>query len=256
MRDAMLKTAHPDRWRMTRAIELQLASFHPLTPEDIELIRTGITDVQTHQSGADFPAPAQASPRVVLSGWIGWVAHLPDGRRQIVSLALPGEMLEGRAVSDLHMAYSPLGVAQTADARRLAAAAERPEPRHRAFVEAWVRARRAAAERAVRHTLRLGRLSAHERAANLFVELHERQLRSGQADADSMPLRLTQEVLSDILGLSAVHVNRILQQLRREDLIAYRGGRVVFPDLPRLRRAGGLAEPAPAQGALCPTDQT
>ncbi len=54
-----------------------------------------------------------------------------------------------------------------------------------------------------------------------------------------MPLPLTQEMISDILGLSVVHVNRVLQQLKREALIAYRAGRVVFPDLNRLARAAG-----------------
>ncbi len=37
-------------------------------------------------------------------------------------------------------------------------------------------------------------------------------------------------MLADILGLSVVHMNRILQQLRRDELIVFRGGRVVFPD--------------------------
>ncbi|HET6972022.1 MAG TPA: Crp/Fnr family transcriptional regulator [Phenylobacterium sp.] len=242
---------------MTRPIELKLASFHPLSQDEIEVIRTGVADLQTHQSGADFRPPDDAARgrRIVVSGWMGWVAHLLDGRRQILALALPGELLEGAAVANLHMVYSPLGVTQTVDASRLISQAERPDRPYPGLAEAWTRARRASADRAVRHALRLGRLSGHERTANLLVELHERQLRSGLADERSMPLRLTQEVLSDILGLSAVHVNRILQQLRREDLIAYRAGRVVFPDPIRLRRVAGLLEP-PAQGALCPTDQT
>ncbi len=47
---------------------------------------------------------------------------------------------------------------------------------------------------------------------------------------------MTQEVLADATGLSVVHVNRILQQLRREGLLDLRGGRASLPHAERLRR--------------------
>ena len=97
----------------------------------------------------------------------------------------------------------------------------------------------AGAVRRVHQTLRLGRLSAYERTASLLIELHERLRRSGAASEAVMPLPLTQEMLADLLGLSIVHVNRILQQLRRENLIVYRSKRVQFPNLAALVQAAG-----------------
>ncbi|MBW8813505.1 MAG: Crp/Fnr family transcriptional regulator [Caulobacterales bacterium] len=253
--------ASVDRRSLCRPIESKLSSFHRLTAEEIEVVHNAITDVHSHQRGSELrAAEAGGRRRMVLSGWMAWVAHIPDGRRQIISLALPGELLDGGPVEGVHVGYAPIGIAQTGDASRLIALAERPDRPYPGLSEAWARARRAAADRMIHHVLRLGRLSAYERTASLFLELHDRQRRSGQADERSMPLRLTQEVLSDILGLSAVHVNRILQQLRRDELIVFRAGRVVFSDLERMRRAAGQVDrtlpPPQPQGALCPTAQT
>ena len=53
----------------------------------------------------------------------------------------------------------------------------------------------------MRQIIRLGRLSAYERTADLFLELHRRLRRAGVADERAMPLPLTQEMLADHLGL-------------------------------------------------------
>jgi CRP-like cAMP-binding protein len=65
----------------------------------------------------------------------------------------------------------------------------------------------------------LGRRSAHERVAHLFCELWRRLHLLGLAEDDRFPLPITQEDLADTLGLSAVHINRTLRQLRSEGLI-------------------------------------
>lgn len=92
-----------------------------------------------------------------------------------------------------------------------------------------------------RQVVRLGRLNAYERTAHLLLELHERQVRLGSARGGALHLPLTQDVLADILGLSAVHMNRTLQQLRRNVLVDYRPGRTVLQDLPGLVQAANLS---------------
>lgn len=77
--------------------------------------------------------------------------------------------------------------------------------------------------------VRLGQQTAPERIASLMLELHNRLLQVRQADADSFPMPLTQEHLACTLGLSLVHVNRSLQQLRRMGLLEVRGGRAFMP---------------------------
>ena len=65
-------------------------------------------------------------------------------------------------------------------------------------------------------------------------ELHDRAAAAGLADDGRFLLPLTQEVLADALGLSVVHVNRVLQQLKRDRLIELHGGRARLLDRARL----------------------
>ncbi|TXN67603.1 helix-turn-helix domain-containing protein [Methylobacterium sp. WL6] len=81
----------------------------------------------------------------------------------------------------------------------------------------------------------VGCRSALERLAHLFCELRIRLQVVGLAEDDSYDLPLTQLDLADTTGLSNVHLNRTLQELRRSGLIEFRGKRVRILDLPRLR---------------------
>ena len=70
------------------------------------------------------------------------------------------------------------------------------------------------------HVARLGRMSALERLAHLLVQLHDRLDVIGAVENDRFALPLPQEMLGDLLGLSTVHVNRTVQELRRQKLIS------------------------------------
>jgi CRP-like cAMP-binding protein len=83
--------------------------------------------------------------------------------------------------------------------------------------------------------LNVGCRSALERIAHLFCELLLRLRAVGLASENSYELPLTQADLGDTTGLSNVHVNRTLQELRRQGLIELRGRRLTILNLPRLR---------------------
>ncbi|WP_246167139.1 Crp/Fnr family transcriptional regulator [Sphingomonas piscis] len=89
----------------------------------------------------------------------------------------------------------------------------------------------------------LGRRRASPRMAHLFCEMHVRLGIVGLTDGLSFNLPLTQDELADCLGLTAVHVNRTLKDLRERELIDFRSGRVIIHDLDGLRE---LAEFDPA----------
>ena len=74
--------------------------------------------------------------------------------------------------------------------------------------------------------VRLGRQTAYERMVHLLLELRERLDTVDMVINNVFPMPLTQEVLADALGLSIVHVNRTLQQIRRD------GGAVQHQDFP------------------------
>jgi CRP-like cAMP-binding protein len=89
------------------------------------------------------------------------------------------------------------------------------------------------------HIARLGRLHAQERIADLFLELHERLSLNGTAGPRGFDIPLTQEMLGDALGLTSVHVNRMLQAARRDGDLDWRDRRVVLTDPALLARKVG-----------------
>ena len=86
----------------------------------------------------------------------------------------------------------------------------------------------------------MGRRNAVDQMAHLFCELLIRLRTTGRTLGDSYELPLTQEELGDALGLSVVHVNRILQALREERLVSFRGRRLTILDVERLKEKAGF----------------
>ena len=83
--------------------------------------------------------------------------------------------------------------------------------------------------------LNVGRRTSVERIAHLFCELLLRLQAVGRASENSFNLPLSHADLADTTGLSTVHVNRALQELRHQGLIDLTGARLAILDLPRLR---------------------
>ena len=82
--------------------------------------------------------------------------------------------------------------------------------------------------------LHLGCRPALARMAHLFCEIAFRLHRAGRGDLRGCMMPLNQMELAETLGLSTVHVNRTLQVLRQQGLIALRSARLVIPDWQRL----------------------
>ena len=84
----------------------------------------------------------------------------------------------------------------------------------------------------------VGRRTAHQRVAHVICEVYVRMRSVGLAEKGGFPLPVTQAELGDSLGLSTVHVNRVLQDLRRDGLISSKGRFVVIEDWEQLKAAG------------------
>jgi len=93
---------------------------------------------------------------------------------------------------------------------------------------------------AVEHLVSIGRRSAIERTAHFLMEVAERLHLVGLATGTEFKCPLSQFVLADVLGLTAIHVNRVLSQLRKEKLLTVRRGTVKIHDLARLRKLSGF----------------
>jgi CRP-like cAMP-binding protein len=215
----------------------RLAALAPLSREELALVRglDGVSESAEHGREIVAQDQVQVRPLVILDGWAARQRVLPDGRRQIFGFLLPGDAI------GLGREPSALEASPTVALTRMSLLAV-PALRAAVVDERWpglAKAVRQAAwqdeARLLDHIARLGRQSAYERVVHLLLEMRSRLTIAGLAEGPMFPLPLTQEVMADALGLSIVHVNRVLQQLRRERLLQLHGGRV------RLLEPGMLA---------------
>jgi CRP-like cAMP-binding protein len=207
---------------------------YPLLGEAALNTSSALDEIHEHAPGGDLigPSAGAAGSRLVLSGWVAEARVISDGRRQITVIRLPGDLIDLAACRRLGLNVTGLTRFQTADGSGLAAAIA-ADPASHACEQAG------AQQAHVDQITRLGRLSAYERTSHLLLELHERLLTVGLAGPGSFHMPLTQEVLADVLGLSIVHVNRTMQQLRRDGLISYRSSQVSLLQRERLAGIGG-----------------
>jgi CRP-like cAMP-binding protein len=167
---------------------------------------------------------------VLCSGMAKATRMLADGTQQIVAIYVAGDMLNA---GDLTVGRSSTSIAALTSTISLSV----PLPALRSLMEARpsiIRAlwRETAAQAAIAQEwmIGLGRRTAEARLAHFMCEMSCR-LELGHPDAlDGVDLPLTQQDLSDILGLSAVHVNRVLQGLRGAELIEFDRGRLKILD--------------------------
>jgi CRP-like cAMP-binding protein len=179
--------------------------------------------------GASISADPESRKRqiVVVSGWIAETRILPDGRRQIFAFLLPGDVASVSGASDVgSRGLVALTNVEIADAAALAGG----ERTSASIADAI----RQGEERLFDQIVRIGRLTAKERVLNLLLELHDRLEVIGLVKAGAFRIPLTQEVFADCLGLSVVHINRTLQQLRREGLLTVGRGMVTLHQRHRL----------------------
>jgi CRP-like cAMP-binding protein len=160
---------------------------------------------------------------------------LPDGGRQIIEFAVPGDFMGLRSVllrtSDHAFAAVNEIVVSEVSASAMMDAFHRL-PRLGAAI-LWAASRDEAM--VVDHLVNIGRRSALVRTAHLLLELGLRLQLVGHGSEGGYVCPLNQYLLADALGLNAIHVNRVLRLLRERALVTFREGRVEVHDLAGLR---------------------
>jgi CRP-like cAMP-binding protein len=181
---------------------------------------------ERHRAGRELLVEGRAAqrPRFVVSGWACNQRTLADGRRQVFGFALPGDGLGVNRGPEAPTPFTVTAVTglETVDAAPLLEAVRRGGCP--GILTALNGASRANHHMLLDHVVRLGRQTAYERFAHFLLEVHDRLAAVGMAERQSFPLPLTQEMLADTLGLSMVHINRTLQQMRRDRLVEWRSG--------------------------------
>lgn len=213
----------------------RLARLAPLRPADAALVEAAVADGRTLRTRSELASEGQeiAEPRLVVSGWAARARLLADGRRQFLSFLLPGDLI------GLSRQPRPLAASTVVALTDVTVCAAPPTHASPLLAEAYAVSQAMDEAYLLDHITRLGRLNAQERISDLLLELHERLDLAGLVAHDGFELPLTQETLADALGLTSVHVNRMVQLMRRDGDLQWRGGRLTLPDPAALARKVG-----------------
>jgi CRP-like cAMP-binding protein len=215
---------------------LKLRARDELSDEEEQAIRASIGEARDLAPGEVAIEQGQECrwSTMLLDGLMCRYKDLRDGRRQITELQVPGDFvdLHGFSLKRLDhgiMALTRCRVAYVAH-ERLTEITERYPHLTRLY---WFHTNIDAAIHR-EWEVSLGRRSAAERLAQLFCEMRVRLGVVGMADDTGYELSLTQSVLAECLGLTSIHVNRTLKELRERGAVTFRNGRVTIHDWAQL----------------------
>jgi CRP-like cAMP-binding protein len=229
------------RWG-SKQLVTKLSHFVPLGDEDVRVLDALCVNEERFEADADIVLQG-AVPRsafVLTSGMAFRYRLMPDGKRQILTFMIPGDVFGLHAFLLRAMDHSIATLVPTRlVAISRAAVFDLFEQHPRIGAALWWSALQEEAINRER-IVALGRRSARGRVAYLVCELVWRQRAVGLAEDDAIRLPLTQVELADTLGLTSVHVNRIVQGFRRDNLIALAHYRLALLDVERLQKIAGF----------------
>jgi len=183
--------------------------------------------------------PAEVA--TLVSGWAFRFKLLPDGRRQILSFLLPGDLIVFHSLHEEKLNFSvrtltPVQVCAFDAAEFRSFLFDRPSMRR--DMQVYCAAELTAATETITD---LGRRLAPERLARFILVLEARLSRRRLAEQGVLPFPLRQEHLADTLGLTPVHVSRMLTQFRADGIVSVARNQLVIRNRNQLMNLAGMA---------------
>lgn len=221
---------------MTQLLVRKLQNFVALGEDERQALSSLPTRSKRIKGRTDIPSDPQTrgALHIVEDGFACRYKNLPDGRRQILSYLVPGDVSDlrifilGRTDTSVS-ALSNVSLSIVAQEDLLAVTEQFPRITRALWWSTLV-------EESITQEwlVNIGQRSALERMSHLLCELYVRLSAVGRVNEQEFEMPITQTELADTLGLSSVHVNRTLQELRRRDLIVFRDRVMRLVDLDAL----------------------
>jgi CRP-like cAMP-binding protein len=227
---------------VTHPLVRKLELFAPLSDEERRVLEKAPWRIREYGADADVISEGDrpSESTLLLEGFGCRYKLLPDGRRQITSFQIAGDFVDLHSFLLKQMDHA---VATLTPCRvgllshevlkdicerypRLARALWWDTVVDGSIFRQWM--------------VGIGRRTALGRIAHLLCELHARLHAVGLSEAGSYAFPVTQTELGDALGLSTVHVNRVLQELRGKGLISLRGGTLAIHDSAALQEVASF----------------
>ncbi|MDR6818710.1 CRP-like cAMP-binding protein [Neorhizobium sp. 2083] len=216
---------------------LNLEQHDVLTDEERDILRRIVVREKRFSAGEDLVVegsrPGQSS--LLVEGFAARYKLTAEGMRQITALHVAGDFVDLHAFLLKTMdhgvvALSPcrVGLSDHADLKivterypHLTRMLWLDTLIHGSIHRAWIVA--------------MGRRSKASHLAHILCELYVRLGVVRRTDSWSFHLPLSQSEMADVLGLSLVHMNRVIQTLRRESLISWNNQTITILDWARLK---------------------
>ncbi|SMQ63343.1 cAMP-binding domain of CRP or a regulatory subunit of cAMP-dependent protein kinases [Devosia lucknowensis] len=218
----------------------KLDAIGRLSPEGEAAIRQLPVRVAHLERGEDAVMEGQVMGHccVVLQGLLHRHKHMQDGSRQILSFHPSGDIPDLQSLHLKRVDYtlsattpSEIGLIRHADMQAMLRA-------YPTLTDLFWRDTLIDSAKFLTWMMLIGQASAEARMAHLFCEMFMRLKSVGTVEGNEFPFRATQNDLADALGMSIVHANRTLQELRSAGLLAFSNGVAEILDWPKLRALG------------------
>jgi CRP-like cAMP-binding protein len=218
---------------------LKLRRFDMVSAEEEQALRGAMAGTATYRRGKAIvrAKEEQETSKVLIDGFVYRYKDLKDGARQTLQIAVPGDFIDLHSLLLKQIDHDMAGFTDCTIALL-------PHDRLRALIDdhphlgrvLWLTT---VVDAAIHREwmVSLGRRSAFSRLAHIFCELQVRLTAAGSAEHGTYELPLTQNDLAEMLGLTAVHVNRMLRQLRERRMLTFRKAVVEITDWDALVRA-------------------
>ncbi|MEE1610359.1 Crp/Fnr family transcriptional regulator [Microvirga sp. CF3016] len=218
----------------------KLESIFTLTEEEREALLSLPMQVAALKEDQDIVREGDRPSRccLILSGLACAYKVTGDGRRQIVSFTVPGDIPD---LQSLHLKVLDTSISTLTPCRVGFIQHEILHDlcrRHYRFAAAFWRETLVDAAIFREWTVNVGRREAYHRMAHVLCEMLMRLRAVGLAEDHACELPITQAEFGDALGVSTVHINRVLQALRSEGLIELKDEQLNILDWERLREVG------------------
>lgn len=223
---------------MSNPLTTKLTSFSDLSAEEAAALDAVCNDTFTVK-GRDLIRVGDRPEQVflVLNGWACRYKDLPDGKRQILAYLIPGDLCDPHIFIFEQMDHSIRAIGEARVATIPKQVILDLTERYPALARGlwWS----ALVDEAVSREwlVNVAQRDSYTRMAHLFCEIWLRMCQVKLTTGGTFDLPLTQEQLGDTLGITPVHVNRVLQRLRAEGLVTTRDRRMTIHDVDALKAA-------------------
>jgi CRP/FNR family transcriptional regulator, anaerobic regulatory protein len=177
---------------------------------------------------------------VICDGWAVRFVQLPNGKRQILSVVMPGDLVSSSSLLEGELEFSIQAVTRVRYCTLPFAEVRARICDNPAMFDFWLRLTAAEHRDADRRLVDLGQRSALERVAALVVHVMLRSEGRGDVEDDAFAFPLNQQQIADCAGITPVHACRVLSAMRKDGVCDIRQGTVRITDRTELLRLGSV----------------